>query len=251
MTGFIRFIITYIGKDIESRKFSASPIYIGGCGRSGTTLLLSVLSAHKDIFACPKELNPFQNANISDKHIITPKYFRIYRTFIAKKIKKSATRFCEKSPANIRYIELIDSYHKGDFKMIQILRDGRDVILSKHPKGGNRYWVDPQRWIDDVNTGLKYLQHPKIHTITYEKLVTDYENTITGICTFLEIPVSEEILNWYENATVRQNNALFSSIKEISSSSIGKWKQEKNSERVKKLTDIPEAVELMKILKYI
>lgn len=35
------------------------PIVIGGCGRSGTTLLLSILGAHPDIFALASELYPF------------------------------------------------------------------------------------------------------------------------------------------------------------------------------------------------
>ena len=67
-------LITAIGKKIEKRRFTCPPVYIGGCGRSGTTLLLSILSAHKDIFACPRELNPFENAYHAG-HIVTAPNF--------------------------------------------------------------------------------------------------------------------------------------------------------------------------------
>jgi hypothetical protein len=247
---FIPFI-NYFGRRIERRRFTEAPVYIGGCGRSGTTLLLSILSAHSDIFACPKELNPFDGAGDNGSGIVTPKFYRLYRTFLTKKIKPSAKRYCEKSPANIRNIALIDQLHHGKFKLIHIVRDGRDVILSKHPRGEGKYWVEPERWISDVTEGLQYLNHPSVFTIRYEDLVEQYEKTIRSICNFLEIPLSEEILNWHKYATVRQNNALFSEITKLSSSPIGKWKKPESAERVKQLTENPEAITILKKFKYV
>lgn len=247
---FIPFINCF-GKRIEQRRFTEAPVYIGGCGRSGTTLLLSILSAHNDIFACPKELNLFDAAKDTGSVIETPKFYRFYRTLLTKRIKPSANRFCEKSPANIRNVALIEKVHQGQFKLIHIVRDGRDVILSKHPRGDGKYWVEPERWISDVTEGLKYMEHPSVITIRYEDLVEQYEKTIGSVCRFLEIPLSEEILNWYEYATVRQNNALFSEITKISSSPIGKWQNPENTERVRGLTEKPEAVALLKKFNYL
>jgi hypothetical protein len=247
---FIPFI-NYFGKRIERRHFTEAPVYIGGCGRSGTTLLLSILSAHNDIFACPKELNLFDAAKDTGAIIVTPKFYRLYRTFLTKKFKPTANRYCEKSPANIRNVTLIDKLHQGKFKLIHIVRDGRDVILSKHPRGEERYWVEPERWISDVTEGLHYLEHPSVLTIRYEDLVEQYEKTIGSVCSFLEIPLSEEILNWHKFATVRQNNALFSEIAKINSSSIGKWHKTENTERVSRLTEKHEAVALLKKFNYL
>ncbi len=247
---FIPFI-NYFGKKLEQRHFTETPVYIGGCGRSGTTLLLSILSAHKDIFACSSELNLFQDAEETISGIKTPKFYRLYRTFLTSRIKTSAKRYCEKSPLNICYIELIDKLHHGNFKFIHIVRDGRDVILSKHPRGKGKYWIEPERWIADVSEGLKYLEHPSVITIRYEDLVGEFRETIESICHFLEIPVSEEILNWHHFATVRQNNALFKNITEISASPIGKWKKSGNNGRVKLLTGNPEAIALLKRFRYL
>ncbi len=244
-------LLIYAGRKIEQRRFSDPPIYIGGCGRSGTTLLLSVLSAHKEIFACPSELHLFDGAYETDSVVIAPKFYRLFRTFLTKRIKPSAKRYCEKSPVNIRQVPLIEKYHQGNFRLIQIVRDGRDVILSGHPRSQGKYWVEPERWINDVSEGLKYLDHPSVYTIRYEDLIINYRETIEAVCQFLEIPVSEEILNWHRYATVRQNNALFSRIAEISTASIGKWRNPEKSERVKQLTKKPEAIALLNKYNYL
>lgn len=243
--------MSYTGKKIEQRRFSDLPIYIGGCGRSGTTLLLSVLSAHKEIFACPSELHLFEEAYETESGVVAPKFYRLYRTLVTRRIQSSAKRYCEKSPVNIRHLPLIDQYHNGNFRLIQIVRDGRDVILSGHPRGKEKYWVEPERWIGDVSEGLQYLEHPSVHTIRYEDLVGKYHETIEALCHFLALPVSEEILNWHHNATVRQNNALFSRITEINAGSIGKWRKPENSKRVNQLTKKPEAIALLEKYNYL
>lgn len=244
-------LLTIAGRRIEKRRFTMPPVYIGGCGRSGTTLLLSILSAHNKIFACPRELNLFEKSEFTETGIVAPKFYRLYRTFLQNRIQSSADRYCEKSPANIRYIPQIDRFHQGNFKLIHIVRDGRDVILSKHPRGKREYWVEPLRWIEDVTAGLAYSGHPAIHLVKYEDLVTDYEQTIGSICHFLEIPLSQELLSWHKHATVRENNALFKTIGEINTASIGKWKRAENKERTEQLTHDLRAVELLKKLGYL
>lgn len=244
-------LITLMGRRIEKRRFTAPPVYIGGCGRSGTTLLLSVLSAHPNIFACPRELNLFEGAVERKQELELPKRYRLYRTFLTEKIKPTANRYCEKSPSNIRHVDLIDKVHDGRFRMIQIIRDGRDVILSSHPRDPGKYWVSPERWISDVQTGLRYMQHPNVHTIRYEDLVGDFENTVMGICRFLDIGFSDEIRNWHDHTTVQKNKALFTSIQKINQASVGKWKAQRYAERVKQLTQQPGAIELLKKMKYI
>lgn len=243
-------IITTRGKLIELKRFSKAPIYIGGCGRSGTTLLLSILSAHKDIFACPRELNLFFDAELKSKNVHLPKIHRLYRTLFFEKIKRSANRYCEKSPANVQRIETIDKYHKGNFRLIHIIRDGRDVVLSKHPTRKDEYWVEPSRWVRDVNMGLASKDHPAIHTIRYEDLINEFEKTIEDICGFLDIPLSNEILNWHQFTTVRKNRALYSPIQQINNSSIGKFAHPEYAERLREFMGDEEAVALLKDLGY-
>jgi hypothetical protein len=240
-------LITAMGRRIERRRFSDPPIYIGGCGRSGTTLLLSILSAHEKIFACRRELGIFNDAATDEHGRVYPgRIDRLYRTFLSSDIPATATRWCEKSPSNIYHVDEIETYHAGDFKFIQIVRDGRDVVLSKHPTNPDEYWVSPQRWIDDVGFGKQYLDHPKVHTILYHDLIEQYEETIGGICKFLEIEMTPSIAQCHQHAKVKRNNAYFGKVKALSNKSIGKWKKDENRARARELTDIPEAMELLR-----
>ncbi len=244
-------IITVAGRRKEKRHFTDEPIYIGGCGRSGTTLLLSMLSAHPDIFACPQELGIFNEIQHHSDGSITPKRIdRLYFTFLKHKIKKSQIRWCEKSPSNVKHIEDIDKWHGGKFKFIHIVRDGRDVVLSKHPTDPNRYWVPPERWINDVSIGLQHIDNPKVHTVRYEDLICNYEDEITKICKFLNLDINDKILNWHEHTTVKSNRAYYGKVKPVFGSSVAKWKDPKYADRVSELTKQKKAQELLSYIGY-
>ena len=246
-----RFAINKLGRPI-AEKLKGEPILIGGCGRSGTTLLLSILSAHEELFCHPKELGIFNTAEVQENgEVSIPRIHRFHQSFLFNKVPKTAKRWCEKSPSNIRHIEKIDAYTKGNYKFIEIVRDGRDVILSKHPTDPSRYWVEPERWIRDLNFGLEQVDNPKVHTIRYEDLITAYEKTMGGICTFLNIEFTDSLKNWHEHARVTQNRAYFGKVGKINAKSISKWQDPKYADRVKELTNEPEAVELLKHYGYL
>lgn len=243
-------LIIMLGRRKERKKFADPPILLGGCARSGTTLLLSVLSSHEHIFACRRELGLFNRIKMKNGIAYPSRIDRIYRCILFQRIPKRVRRWCEKSPSNILEFENIDTYFKGNFRFIQIVRDGRDVILSGHPRDKDRFWVDPERWIRDVSAGLQFSSHPNMHTIRYEDLITQYETTIEGICQFLDIPVTPQILNWHQHAKVRRNKALFTEIAQLSDRSIGKWKKPEHRERAGQLTSVPEARELLQTYRY-
>ena len=247
--GPFRKLINRLGQKYDD-YFPDEPVFIGGCGRSGTTLLLSVLSAHRDLFCHPKELGIFNRTVETPDGIELVRKHRLYLSFLINRIPKTAKRWVEKSPSNIRHLHKIHMYTGGKFKFIQIIRDGRDVILSRHPTAPDRYWVEPQRWINDVTTGLKEQNDPNVYTIKYEDLLANYEETISGVCQHLAIPTTEEILNWHEHARVTENRAFFSKVQPLNTSSIGKWKKPSNAERVREMTARPEAVELLQQLGY-
>lgn len=244
-------IITVLGRRKAKSRFTDPPIMLGGCARSGTTLLLSILSSHEDIFACPREYGAFGPLEERDGTLQLARVDRIYRCILFNRVPASAKRWCEKTPINIRRIPQIDQYFKGNFRLIQIIRDGRDVILSRHPLNTSEYWVSPERWVSDVSIGLEFRDHPNVYTIRYEDLINQYDETIGGICNFLNIPLTEKILNWHQYSSVRRTPALYSDISKLSNRSIGKWKRPENSQRVKQLTSIPSAMELLEKYGYL
>jgi len=240
-------LIKQCGRYKEKKNFSDSPILIGGCGRSGTTLLLSILSAHAEVFAFPRELGLFDDVFQDEEGRWHPvREDRLYFHLLKNTVEPTARRWLEKSPSNVKRIKEIDDHFEGRFKMIHIVRDGRDVVLSVHPTDPSGYWVEPERWVNDVSKGLAYEEHPQVHTLRYEDLIANYNSTISELLDFLGLPFSEEMKNWHDNATVRKNNAYFQPVQNIHSKSIEKWKRTKDTARLQQFLDFPGAVDLLK-----
>lgn len=243
-------IINYLGEKKFESKFDAPPVIIGACGRSGTTLLLSIIGAHSNIYAFPHETAAFVNWYKKNNRYL-PRIDRLYRYALTHQIPNNCTRWCEKSPSNVLKFDKILDYFGEKVRLIHIIRDGRDVMLSRHPSAPDKYWVSPDRWVNDVRAGLEFKDHPQVLTIKYEDLILSYREIITEICNFIGEESTEELNNWFKHTNVRDSNAWFDGAQKIHSESIGKWKKKENKERVEEIMQRQEVVELLKELNYI
>ena len=249
-------LVRFLGERKEARHFDQDPIVIGGCGRSGTTLLLSILAAHPDIYAIPhesvalvnwEENGENQNGNKFDLH--PARIDRLYRHLLTQRIPAENRRWCEKTPRNIHHLENILQYWEAAF-FINIIRDPRDVLTSKHRNKPGEYWVSLNRWVKDVNKGLEYQDHPRVFTIRYEDLVQDFEPTIKSLCTFLQIEPGPEILNWHAHTTVRKNRAWKGKVVRLHSNSVQKWKLPEHESRLAQIMGDERILKLMERLGY-
>lgn len=243
-------IVNYFGKKKENKIFTKPPTIIGGCGRSGTTLLLSILGAHPEIHSIPNEMKVFDTWREIDGRKI-PRIDRIYRYIIMNNFPSEVKGWCEKTPRNVNHFGKIIQYFDRDVKLIHIVRDGRDVLLSRHPNDPNKFWVNPDRWIKNVKAGLDYLNNDCVLTIKYENLILSYEKTINVICDFLNIERVKELDDWVNFTNVKKSRAWFGSARNIHDNSIGKWKRDMNKDRIKDIMSNPDIVTLLKKLEYI
>lgn len=242
-------LLYYWGRKKMGRVFDREPVIIGGCARSGTTLLLSILSAHPHILAFPRELSVF-NYWLKRQGRLQPwRLDRLYREVLIRRIPSQVHRWSEKTPGNVRHIDKIMDYWNGKAKFIHIIRDGRDVVLSRHPDN-NEYLVDPRWWVSDVKAGLEHASHPNVLTIYYEDLVKQYESTLRSVCSFIEEPFTGSLKDWHRHASLRSSNAWHNGIRELSDRSIGKWRQEQHRERVEAFMHHDQARKLLEELGY-
>ena len=223
-----------------AKLFSSEPIFIGGCGRSGTTLLLSMLSAHQDIYALPIETAAFNIWTDGEKY--PRNYHRLCRSIMKNKVHNRAKRWLEKTPANVLNFSRIDGFYQGKVKCIHIVRDGRDVTTSIHPKAPDRFWVPINRWVLTVNKGLDMLDHPNVLTVKYEELTNKPEETVREICDFLSLEYSEDIINWMNNTQIKKDPAWFGEVKNVHAHSTGRWKESRNRKHLEIFYKLPEAV---------
>ena len=240
-----------LGRRKMLRVFDREPLIIGGCGRSGTTLLLSILSAHPSILAIPKELSVFNYWEEDEAGRLVPlRLDRLHREILRRRIPKGVHRWSEKTPRNVRHIPEINRYFDGRMKFIHIIRDGRDVTLSRHPDRKDDWWVGPDRWVEDVRAGLSHADDPNVLTIYYEKLVRDYEPTMQEVCDFIDEPFTDSLRQWHEHSTVRSSNAWHTGLRELSDRSVEKWRKLENKSRVKEFEKNREAMQLLGELGY-
>src|SRR6056297_413126 len=93
-------LILYLGRKKMERAFDREPVIIGGCGRSGTTLLQSILSAHPSILGFPKELSVFNYWREKDGGKEPLRIDRLYREIFIRHVPKGVRRWSEKTPRN-------------------------------------------------------------------------------------------------------------------------------------------------------
>lgn len=150
--------------ELEGFTVDKPVFFIGGSGRSGTTLLRVMLNAHPEIWAGP-ELNAHANilfrlaqyprlpklafrlyapmtvTRIAEKYELPKAEVRTIRgassclpDFMDRLMTRCAERagkphWLEKSPANVRYLSfLFRNFPKSRF--VHVIRDGRDAICS-------------------------------------------------------------------------------------------------------------------------
>jgi|TARA_B110000467_G_scaffold160834_1_gene180828 hypothetical protein len=230
------------------------PVVIGGCARSGTTLLLSLLSSHPRIYAIPVETQTlcptaYYGDFDADAAFDIP---TLNEHLVAANITRKSHLWCEKTPRNIHFFEGILNHFGKSVKLLQIVRDGRDVVCSMHPNDTKQNWVQPHRWVDDVTAGFVFQDHAQVLTIRFEDLIVCFEKTVQDICDFLDIELTHHLIEYPKYATVKTSNAWLESAHLPSSHSIGKWRTNNiNSPVIDELLANEDAIRLLRHYNYL
>jgi hypothetical protein len=99
----------------RARVGMRAPIFIVGCGHSGTTLLVKILGMHSRIHAIPRETN-FAYGK--------PAYvWRRMAEFARETRAAGKDRWIEKTPKHVHRIPLLLSLHP-DARVVVLVRDG-------------------------------------------------------------------------------------------------------------------------------
>ncbi len=243
------------GRRRERCRFSREPVIVGGAGRSGTTLLLAMLDAHPSLYCFREQVGMFReweavrtNGTVREE---PRRIDRLYRWLLTHRIPRTAHRWCEKTPHNVQYFRQIIAYYSGQVRLIHLVRDGRDVITSRHPYRPERYWVSISRWVDDVGAGVAFMDSPLVLTIRYEDLIGDYERTIERVCEHIGEPCPAQMYDWYANTTLRTSRHWFEPVQRHHAKSIGRWRKPEHAERVRELMAEPRAVALLSRFGYL
>jgi len=211
---------------------SMRPILIGGCERSGTTLLGSILGASPAAVTIPESrfrYNALIDAARSDRflsggdllHLMTedslfklwpipppaaitePTNFRnaveeIIRSYAQQHEQAAAEVWIDHTPINVRYA-LQMAEHFPEAKYLHLIRDGRAVSASilDLDWGPNTIPRAARHWIDRIAQGLALETSSigcRVMRVHYEDLVSDTERTLRLLCDFCEIEFHPQML---------------------------------------------------------
>jgi len=122
-------------------------------------------------------------------------------------VKENKRVWAEKTPNNIFCADLwLDAFPDGVF--INLVRDGRDAVLSMNLRRKVPIYVATYRWIAAVHKWLELVKNEtskaqkpediRIKTIKYEDLILKTEDTLKGICEFIGEPYSSDMLFFNE-----------------------------------------------------
>lgn len=207
-------------------------IFIGGAGRSGTTLVQKLLVIHSKIaggeqfeylhYLMPvynrmKEMDQLGMVKDKPNHFYTQTQLNDYwKAFIEQffvnvfKLKEGAEYFSEKTTANIYVADtLLDLF--PDSKFIYVYRDGRDVV-SSHKQVNLRYKQNNKPaftknvvpyismyWRDVTSLAHKLKSNPKysnrVFALRYEALVTNPEDVLKKLMDFIGEPLEAKQLD--------------------------------------------------------
>ena len=192
-TKCLRFSSAYLTYDRHKRE--NAPIFIVGCGHSGTSLLLAVLGSHSKICAIPGETKLAYNY-ITNAPVLHPKARQMIRYFDLLTISENKSRWIEKTPKHIFSIPLLRQLFPG-CKFMIILRDGRDVACSIEARYGSLE-EGIKRWIEDNRAGEPYWKDADVHVLKYEDVVENFSGTIRAALNFLGEDFEEQVLRSHE-----------------------------------------------------
>jgi hypothetical protein len=262
---FLRDFAAMIGVGHPADSFAAvgsdsfAPVVIGGCGRSGTTLLRMMLDSHRHI-CCGPESSLFRRRAIDpdwladrfgfgrgevralrDSAASRPAFIEAFAGLCMQKAGKA--RWAEKTPRNIsRVAEVLRIFPAARF--VHVLRDGRDVACSLRTHPRHRI-VDGQlvptgtwkpiagcarRWVRDLEESRRWWGDPRFHTVRYEDLVLNPRPVLERLLQFLGEDRDEAMLAHAKAESPFRDATRFAQNPEalgaVSASSIGRWQRD-------------------------
>jgi len=230
----------------------ASPIFIVGLPRTGTTLVDRILSSHPDVVSAG-ELNTYAGlvkarAGSSSNLVLDAETLRnavdadlagIGHAYIEEtgRLARGARRFTDKMPLNFFYVWLI---HRAlpNARVVALRRDPMDSCLSNFRQlfaTGFSYY---NYSLDIDDTAAYYLGFDKLLAawrrhmpptrymeIHYEDIVNDQQDSTRSLLDFCGLSWNEACLRFHENAAPVATASSVQVRQPLYSGSIGRWKK--------------------------
>ncbi|WP_245765013.1 sulfotransferase family protein [Nonomuraea jiangxiensis] len=232
--------------DPDTDRLLTAPVFIISPVRSGSTLLRAMLNAHPDLHA-PHELHVRRlrvefDTSLAEKAMAALGHTRadlehlLWDRVLHRELVRSGKRFIvEKTPANAFVFD----------RLAACWPDARFVFLLRHPASIASSWYEaspdkrtPEEAAKDALRYMKAVQRARAAlpglTVRYEELTAEPEKIGRGICEFLGLPWSPELLSY--------------GTPDVVSKGLGDWKDKIRSGSVQPGRTLPRPEEIPDVL---
>lgn len=202
-------------------------IFIGGCPRSGTTLVQNILDSHPDVYGGPEFTYIPQimklrrtllasieaEANIASfchaSQVNDAIRSMIENLLLPAADRRDCTYLSEKTPFNVlAFTDLLDVFPRA--RCIQVVRDPRAIVLSMMQVGvkARNKGINPPSFSQTVEAAIECIDEclkegmkaartapSRVHNLCYETLVSDPQTAVTSLCEFLQLEPVNSMLN--------------------------------------------------------
>ena len=233
-----------------SLKAEATPIFIVGLPRAGSTLVEQILAAHSKIEGTLELPNiPAIAHGLNGRQVQSekPKYPYVLDELTAEKLEKLGQRylseteiyrtgapfFTDKMPNNFRHIGLIKTL-LPDAKIIDARRNPMDCCFSAYKQlfaEGQEFSYGLDMLADYYRDYVELMAHWQrvypgaIHRVVHEQLVDDPEAEIKALFEYLELPLEPQCLQSHK-AERRVKTASSEQVRQpINAKGIGQWRK--------------------------
>ena len=179
-------------------------IHITGAARSGTTLMLALMLTCFDIDGgCTRETRLWR-APVRGRRVVLTKQ---------PQDEKLSLFLARRDPR---------------LHVIYMLRDPREVIVSRHGSAPGRYWTNLRAWCQSIEPARPWFGHSRVHVVRYDSLAREpdtVQRELAAAMPFLQ-PV-HPFSRFQEIAELQepQWRRAMGSIRSISPESLGGWHQ--------------------------
>jgi len=204
---------------------SDGPVFIVGCGRSGTSLLRRLMNQHPQVgipleslfivdylqAAARQPVARMTGMLVREPEIlewglrpaaydltgcatIAEAIDRLHRLYLAPRGK---SRWGQKTPRFVRHLPLL-RFHFPEARFVHLVRDPRAVAASLIRSNVHRSTATyaARRWRMDVDLGLAFEQAApgSVLRVAYEELVARPDNVLRGVCEFCGLDFDPKML---------------------------------------------------------
>ena len=245
-------------------------VFLCGFTSSGTDLLKNIVNAHSDIYisgefpflprlakkygsTVSQEMLPsviedlgkidvyhnLQKPDLKLTDFEEKSQYSLDEVYLQMLSNSSVKWIGNKTPQNTENIDKLNSLFP-EAKFILIVRDVRDIVISRQKKWGKNLLLGSSKWSQRMQRGLTNLQSlPKERylILTYENLLKDLEGSLDKICTFLEVEYQQEMLNFHQYIPQKYYGKKNYG-EPLVKNNTEKWRQELSDLEIKRIEEI-------------